>query len=151
MRLSGFETLEGAPILPRTVRYRGEKPVTVNVVISRYCGSVWYLGTSFGDAKQTVAWYRKRFWIEEMFRDLKSRLGLRRAYLKEENRLAALLLGYMITYLTGTGRQDYTGDWGCRIKDTQQGGMLPELDVFWPLEAVGPQKVRNKGDEGRHP
>jgi hypothetical protein len=99
MRLGDLDTVEGAPILLSGVRYRGEKPVTVNIVISRKGDSVWYLGTSFGDAKQAVAWYKKRFWIEEMFRDFKSRLGLRRAYLKDENRLQVLLLGYMIAYL----------------------------------------------------
>jgi transposase len=51
------------------------------------------------NAKQAVAWYKKRFWIEEMFRDLKNTLGLRKAHLKDENRLNRLLLGYQIAYL----------------------------------------------------
>ena len=46
-----------------------------------------------------MAWYKKRFWIEEMFRDLKSTLGLRKAHLKDEERLTRLLLGYQIAYL----------------------------------------------------
>jgi hypothetical protein len=37
--------------------------------------------------------------MEEMFRDLKSTLGLRQAYLKHEARLARLLLGYQVAYL----------------------------------------------------
>lgn len=53
----------------------------------------------FRDAKQTVAWHQKRFWIEEMFRDLKRTLGLRRTHLKDEERLARLLLGYELAYL----------------------------------------------------
>jgi hypothetical protein len=97
--LNQFDTFEGAPIILSNVQYREKNPVTVNIVISRLGDSVWYLGTSFRDAKQTVAWYRKRFWIEEMFRDLKSLLGLRRANLNDEDRLARLLLGYQIAYL----------------------------------------------------
>jgi hypothetical protein len=97
--LGDLDTIEGAPILLSAVQYRSKKPVTVNIVISRKGDSVWYLGTSFNDAEQTVAWYKKRFWIEEMFRDLKSRLGLRRAFLRDEHRLCRLLLGFQIAYL----------------------------------------------------
>jgi hypothetical protein len=97
--LSQFDTLEGAPIILSNAHYRDKKPVTINIVVSRLGDSVWYLGTSFHNAKQAVAWYKKRFWIEEMFRDLKSTLGLRKAHLKDENRLNRLLLGYQIAYL----------------------------------------------------
>ena len=99
VRLGDFDTFEGAPTMLSNVQYRGQNPVTVNIVISRLGDKVWYLGTSFNDAEQAVAWYRKRFWIEEMFRDLKSTLGLRRARLKDEGRLTRLLLGYQIAYL----------------------------------------------------
>ena len=97
--LGELDTLEGAPILLSQVQYRGEDPVTLNLVVSRQGDEVWYLGTSFTDAEQAVAWYRKRFWIEEMFRDLKSTLGLKKVQLKDEKRLARLLLGYQIAYL----------------------------------------------------
>lgn len=97
--LGHLDTLEGAPILLSKVEYRGQNPVRLNLVISRKGDKVWYLGTSFCDAEQTVLWYRKRFWIEEMFRDLKSRLGLAQAHLKDEDRLARLLLGFQIAYL----------------------------------------------------
>jgi len=68
------------------VLYRSQSPVPLNIVISCRGDSVWFLGTSFSDAEQTVAWYKKRFWIE-MFRDLKSTLGFRQA---------RLLLGYQL-------------------------------------------------------
>ena len=97
--LGDLDTIEGAPILLSAVEYRGKKPVTINIVISRKGDKVWYLGTTFRDADQTVAWYKKRFWIEEMFRDFKSRLGLRRALLKDEHRLSRLLLAYQLAYL----------------------------------------------------
>jgi hypothetical protein len=62
--LGQFDTIEGWPIILSNVQYRDKKPVTVHIVISRLGDSVWYLGTSFRNAKQTVAWYKKRFWIE---------------------------------------------------------------------------------------
>lgn len=97
--LGSFDAVEGAPLLLSAVEYRGKKPVVVNIVVSRKGDKVWYLGTSFDDAEQAVAWYKKRFWIEEMFRDFKSRLGLDQAHLKDEHRLARLLLGFQIAYL----------------------------------------------------
>jgi hypothetical protein len=99
--LAHFDTIKGAPIILSNVQYRQKKPVTVHIVISRLGDSVWYLGTSFSNAKQAVAWYKKRFWIEEMFRDLKSTLGLRKAHLKDEDRLTRLLLAYLILSLIG--------------------------------------------------
>jgi hypothetical protein len=97
--VGSLNTLEGAPILLSQVDYRDQKPVRLNLVVSRKGDKVWYLGTSFTDAEQAVGWYKKRFWIEEMFRDLKSRLGLTQAHLKDEARLARLLLGFQIAYL----------------------------------------------------
>ncbi len=97
--LGSLDTLEGAPILLSRVDYRDQKPVRLNLVVCRKGDKVWYLGTSFTDAEQAVGWYKKRFWIEEMFRDLKSHLGLTQAHLKDEERLARLLLGFQIAYL----------------------------------------------------
>jgi hypothetical protein len=99
VRLGDLNTVEGAPILLSNAQYRGQNPVTVHIVVSRLKEKVWYLGTSLHDAEQVVAWYRKRFWIEEMFRDFKSTLGLRKAHVKDEDRLARLLLGYQLVYL----------------------------------------------------
>ncbi len=97
--LGAFDTIEGAPIILKGVRYRvKEKPVRVHIVVSRLGDSVWYLGTSFTDPRQAVSWYRKRFWIEEMFRDMKSRLGLRQAAVTHEDRLHRLLLGYQLAH-----------------------------------------------------
>lgn len=85
--LGSLDTLEGAPILLSHVDYRELKPVRLNLVISRKGSKLWYLGTSLNDAEQAVGWYKKRSWIEEMFRDLKSRLGLTQTHLKDEARL----------------------------------------------------------------
>ena len=99
MPVGSLDTLEDAPILFSQVDYRDQNPVRLNLVVSRKGDKIWYLGTSFSDAEQAVGWYKKRFWIEEMFRDLKSRLGLTQAHLKDEERLARLLLGFQIAYL----------------------------------------------------
>jgi hypothetical protein len=97
--LSELDTAEGLPTFFASIQYRATHPVTVHIVVSRKGNQVWYLATSFEDAEQTVAWYKKRFWIEEMFRDFKSTLGLRQAHLADENRLKRLLLGYQVAYM----------------------------------------------------
>ena len=90
--LKELDTAEGLPTFYTNVKYRATKPVTINLVVSRKGKKVWYLATTFDNAARTVDWYKKRFWIEEMFRDFKSRLGLRKAHLKDAKRLARLLL-----------------------------------------------------------
>src|SRR5512143_3943893 len=45
--LGSLDTLEGAPLLFSQVDYRDQKPVRLNLVISRKGDKVWYLGTSF--------------------------------------------------------------------------------------------------------
>ena len=37
----------------------------------------WYLATTFKDAKSATNWYWQRGWIEQSFRDAKSRFGLK--------------------------------------------------------------------------
>jgi Transposase DDE domain len=43
-----------------------------------------------------VAWYRQRFWIEESFKDSKSRFHLKRVRIGSPERLARLLLALTI-------------------------------------------------------
>jgi len=51
----------------------------------------WYLATSLGHAEQAVAWYWQRGWIEQSFRDSKSRFGLKRVQVACPERLSRLL------------------------------------------------------------
>ena len=51
----------------------------------------WYLATSLGHAEQAVAWYWQRGWIEQSFRDAKSRFGLKRVRVGCPERLSRLL------------------------------------------------------------
>lgn len=98
-RLGDIQIADGAVLLLSQVAYRDKSPVVTNIVISRMGDKTWYLATSFSNPHQTVNWYKKRFWIEEMFRDLKSTLGLRKAAVRTTRRLERLLLGYQLAYL----------------------------------------------------
>lgn len=56
----------------------------------------WYLATNLPTAAQAVAWYRQRFWIEESFRDAKSRFRLKYAQIGSPVRLTRLLMALTI-------------------------------------------------------
>jgi hypothetical protein len=56
----------------------------------------WYLATSLGDAKSAASWYRQRGWIEQSFKDSKSRFGLARVQVRSPERLSRLLAGLTI-------------------------------------------------------
>lgn len=74
----------------------------------------WYLATSFKDAKMAASWYWQRGWIEQSFRDSKSRFGLKRVRIGSPERLSRLLMGLTIalSWLTLMG--------------LPEGGVLPE-------------------------
>ncbi len=56
----------------------------------------WYLATNQPIAAQAVAWYRQRFWIEESFKDAKSRFRLKYAQIGCPQRLTRLLMALTI-------------------------------------------------------
>ncbi len=56
----------------------------------------WYLATSFEDAKSAISWYWQRGWIEQSFKDAKSRFGLARVRVGCPQRLGRLLMGLTI-------------------------------------------------------
>ena len=51
----------------------------------------WYLATTLGTAARAIAWYWRRGWIEQSFKDAKSRFGLARARVGCPERLTRLL------------------------------------------------------------
>ena len=65
----------------------------------------WYLATSLKDAKSASSWYWQRGWIEQSFRDSKSRFGLGRVRVGCPERLSRLLmaLSLALTWLTLMG------------------------------------------------
>jgi len=52
----------------------------------------WYLATSLGDAGRAVAWYWRRGWIEQSFKDSKSGFGMDTAQIRCPLRLTRLLM-----------------------------------------------------------
>jgi hypothetical protein len=52
----------------------------------------WYLATSLGDAGRTVAWYWRRGWIEQSFKDSKGGFGMDAAQIRCPARLTRLLM-----------------------------------------------------------
>jgi hypothetical protein len=59
----------------------------------------WYLATDVDDLKQALGWYPLRFQIEEMFRDLKSRLHMDEHLLGTEESVAKMMLIVALAYL----------------------------------------------------
>jgi hypothetical protein len=65
----------------------------------------WYLATSLPDAGRTVAWYWRRGWIEQSFRDAKQRFGLSRVQVGCPDRLSRLVMALTLalSWLTVLG------------------------------------------------
>jgi len=72
----------------------------------------WYLATSLKDAKTAAAWYWQRGWIEQSFKDSKSRFGLGRVRVGSPERLSRLLMALSIalSWLTLMGLSGGGGD-----------------------------------------
>ena len=73
-----------------------------------------YLATSLKDAKSAAAWYWQRGWIEQSFKDSKSRFGLARVRVGSPERLSRLLmaLSVALTWLS--------------LMKLRESGLLPE-------------------------
>ncbi len=56
----------------------------------------WYLATSLKNAKSAASWYWQRGWIEQSFKDTKSRFGLARVRVGCPERLSRLLMALSI-------------------------------------------------------
>jgi hypothetical protein len=74
----------------------------------------WFLATTAPSVELAVAWYRKRFWVEESFRDDKSRLLLDEVRVESALRLDRLLMALTIAVC-----------WLCLIADPKT-GVLPK-------------------------
>ncbi|MCR4405256.1 MAG: hypothetical protein NUW06_08315 [Candidatus Acetothermia bacterium] len=68
----------------------------VNLVLwwEEGCDEPWYLATDLDDPQEAIRLYEKRAWIEEMFRDLKTHLGLEESRMATVERLEPLMLGW---------------------------------------------------------
>lgn len=56
----------------------------------------WYLATSLSTAKSAASWYWQRGWIEQSFKDAKSRFGLKGVRVGSPERLERLLMALSI-------------------------------------------------------
>lgn len=56
----------------------------------------WYLATSLKDAQSATSWYWQRGWIEQSFRDSKSRFGLAEVLVSCPERLSRLLMALTV-------------------------------------------------------
>ena len=66
----------------------------------------WYLATSLGTAGRAVAWYWRRGWIEQSFKDAKSRFGLARVRVGCPERLTRLLAALTLALALLDERRD---------------------------------------------
>lgn len=78
----------------------------------------WYLVTSLPSLELAVAWYRKRFWIEESFKDDKGRLLLDEVRVESVLRLNHLLMALTIAVC-----------WLCLIADPEVGVLPPNWNA----------------------
>ena len=78
----------------------------------------WYLATSLPSLPLAVAWYKRRFWIEESFRDDKSRLLLDAVRVESARRLNHLLMALTIAVC-----------WLCLIADPKKGVLPPNWNA----------------------
>jgi hypothetical protein len=99
-----------APQVRYAQRYQGRpRDLQVNVALcwrlprhlqrrqrSQQADEPWYLATNQPSAGQAVACYRQRFWIEESFKDSKSRFQLKHVRIGSPERLTQLLLALTI-------------------------------------------------------
>ncbi len=78
----------------------------------------WYLATSLSSPVLALAWYKRRFWIEESFRDDKSRLLLDEVRIESTLRLNHLLMALTIAVC-----------WLCLIADPKTGALPPNWNA----------------------
>lgn len=97
LRLDELEPAKGQRRWLSPVNYLGN--VRVNVAVAWGGKEPWYLVTTLGSWHEAVSWYKKRMWIEEMFRDFKWRLGMKDIRLTSPARVERLLLGLLLAYI----------------------------------------------------
>jgi hypothetical protein len=106
-RVGSLRASHGEPRRLERIRYRGRKPVEVDLVIDSERGhqEPWYLGVPPGSADrlptpEVVALYRRRMDIERGFRDFKTHLGVRGLRLEVgiSERVQRLLMAFTLAY-----------------------------------------------------
>lgn len=111
----------------RNATYHKTQRITVHLVLGRLKAEKgkkiepWYIVTSLNDLDKAYELYRQRFWIEEMFRDFKSRFHWCRYKVetprRREHLTFCLMVSYTIVALLGyqvhkTGRAPLVSSYG---------------------------------------
>lgn len=84
--------------------YHKTEQITTHLVIGKLKGEKgkklepWYIATSLNDLDKAYELYRQRFWIEEMFRDFKSRFHWCRYKVETPERREHLTFCLMVSY-----------------------------------------------------
>lgn len=106
-RIGALRAPPGRPVRHARIRYRGEKPIEVDLVIYYEPGhkEPWYLVVPPGSAArlsddQVVSLYRQRMLVEQGFRDFKTHLGIRglRLQVRISERVQRLLMAFTLAY-----------------------------------------------------
>jgi len=114
-RLWNVRRRRGEALCYEQVRYHRARQVTVNLVVAHAepAPEPWYLITNLPGARPVVEAYRRRAWIEQHFRDAKSRMGLDRLRMARAAGIERLLilmaiviLVAILTALQWSGRND---------------------------------------------
>jgi len=111
VKVRGFEGILGN--IPResgrTYRYsttlyqkRRRVPTSLAVVHREPAPEPWYLVTSLDERLRAEQIYRKRMWIEESFRDAKSRLGLHKFWAAKPERIERMMILVALVMLVTT-------------------------------------------------
>jgi hypothetical protein len=94
-RESGKKNRYGRVLYQKTKRVK----VSLAVVHKEPAPEPWYLVTSFEERMRAEQIYRKRMWIEESFRDAKSRLGLHKFWAAKPERIERMMILVALTML----------------------------------------------------
>ena len=160
VRVRGFEGILGN--IPResgrTYRYgealyqkRRRVGMSLVVVHKEPAPEPWYLAASFEERLRAEQIYRKRMWIEESFRDAKSRLGLDRFWAAKPERmermmiLAALVM--LVTTLVALEYRAKHGEEDPQLTTKRKGRTLSVFSLgreLILLYGVPPQSLRGK-------
>lgn len=106
-RIGSLRTPPGQPYRLERIRYRGQHPVEVDLILYYEAGhkEPWYLVVPPGSAEwmpteEVVSLYRRRMHIEQGFRDFKTHLGIRglRLQVRITERVQRLLQAFTLAY-----------------------------------------------------
>ena len=107
----------------RNVTYHKTERITIHLVLGRLKAErgkkmePWYIATSLHDLDKAYELYRQRFWIEEMFRDLKSRFHWCRYKVETPERREHLTFCLMVSYTM-------VALLGCQVQKTGKAPMV---------------------------